>query len=477
MRQVVAILTAAVTLTATSLAAAAPASNGIFFIHGTGDQTPPTSPKGAFSPSGGSAMNYWTLDSLKKMTTAPDNTQWSYGVAGYQGASMNAMTSWGAVADQLYDYYLYGNNGQILNVVVVTHSNGSNPIRYMLAHPAAVTPKGRSASSVISVIKKVIFVAADNKGTPLADKVTSSGSIANIGNSIVSFFGGGSYNNPAVHQQIQANMTTYNGNGTFALGSSPGGVPAVALYGSSVYAAVWSSDAWCGGYALTTGLKAAQLYGWGSFNAATDGFIGTASASYVGSLPYAGDGRLNHNQSRRSCHGVGSKIASEAHGALGGTFLTGSQDQTLVIPPDYSIAPAAQACNATIQGWDGAPNTPGSTYWYGCTSAMKSNAATDFDCFVSYGGDNNLVAPNDWSATAYGNNANYSGGTGCSDSWRGDGICDLCLVAKYGFDAANGGTGPDDCVNYGQGTSNTCYDIGLDGGTNKLSYLEYTASH
>src|SRR4029079_12992307 len=131
--------------------------------------------------------------------------------------------------------------------------------------------KGRVASSVIAVIKKVVFLAGDNKGTPLADKVTSSGTVASIGNSVLAFFGGASWNNPAVNQQIQANMTTYNGNGTFALGTTPGGVPAVALYGSNVYAAVWSTDAWCGGYTLTTGLKAAQIYGWGSASAATDG--------------------------------------------------------------------------------------------------------------------------------------------------------------------------------------------------------------
>jgi hypothetical protein len=470
MRQVAAILAATVTLTAASLAAAAPAADGIFFVHGTGDYTPPTSAASVSSPTGGTAISgYWTQDSLSKMSKAPDGTQWSYGVAGYQGATTDARTSWGIVADQLYDYYQNGNGGQIRNVVVVTHSNGSNPIRYLLAHPTATTPKGRSASAVINTIKKVIFLAGDNTGTPLADKVTSAGTIANIGNSILSFFGGSSWNNAAVHQQIQANMTTYNGNGTFALGTSPGGVPAAALYGSNVYAAVWSSDAWCGGYALTTGLKAAQVYGWGSSSAATDGFIGTNSSTYVGSVPYTGDGRLNHNQSRRSCHGVAGNISSQIHAALGGTFT--------VIPQDYSIAPAAQACNATIQGWSGTSGTPSYTYWYGCTSTMQSNTSTDHDCFVSYGGDNGYVAPSDWASTAYSNTTYYGTSSGCSDSWLGDGICDLCLVAKYGYDAANGGTGPDDCVNYGAGTTNTCYDIAWDGYNNKISYLGYTASH
>lgn len=467
MRATTAILAAVATLgVSTAASAAVSEANGVFFIHGTGDYTPPTSSSSARTPSGGTAISsYWTSSSLATMTTAPQGGSWSYGVAGYQGASQNAQTSWGVVADQLYDYYYSGNSGQIYNIVAVTHSNGSNPIRYLLAHPTAVTPKGRSASSVIAVIKKVIFLAGDNKGTPLADKVTSSGTIANIGNSILSFFGGSSWNNPAVQQQIQANMATYNTNGTFATGTSPGGVPAVALYGSNVYAAVWSSDAWCGDYTLTAGLKAAQIYGWGSASAATDGFIGTASASYVGSLPYAGDDRLNHNQSRRSCHGVGSRIASEIHGAMGGSFAA--------TPADYTIAPAAQACNATWRGTDS-----NNVFWYGCTSAMRTDAATDHDCFVSYGADNGYVAPSNYASTPFAVAANYdNGGAGCSDTWLGDGECDLCLVAKYGYDAANGGTGPDDCVNKGAGTTNVCSSIAYNYNLAKTQYLSYTASH
>ena len=87
------------------------------------------------------------------MATSPDSSgQWSYGVAGYQVRHQNAQTSWGKVADQLYDYYQSGNNGAIRNIVAVTHSN--DPTRYgMLAHPTAITPKGRSASTIISVAK------------------------------------------------------------------------------------------------------------------------------------------------------------------------------------------------------------------------------------------------------------------------------------------------------------------------------------
>ncbi len=474
LKTLVASAAAATAMLGAATASATPSADGVFFVHGTGDYCPPSSSTSAFQASGktscgytsaGAVDDYWTASSLQKMATSPDGSgQWSYGVAGYPGASQNAMQTWGTVADQLWDYYWNGNNGAIYDVVVVTHSNGSNPIRYLLAHPTAVTPNGHTASDVIAVIQKVIFLAGDNAGTPLADKVTSAGTIASIGNSILTFFGGSSWNNPAVNQQIQANMATYNSNGTFATGTTPGGIETVALYGSNVYASIWSSDAWCGGYGTTVGLKAAQIYGWGSWNAPTDGFIGTNSSTLVGTDPYGGDGRLNHNQSRRSCHGVGSRVASQIHGALQGTFSSP--------PPDYQIAPAAQACNATTQGWSG------STYFYGCTSSMQTDSNTDVDCYVAYGGDNGYVAPQDFSATGYSNAKYYgNGGVGCDDSWLGDGTCDLFLVAKYGYDAANGGTGPDDCVNSGAGTTNTCYDIAWSSTDSAVEYLGYTATH
>jgi hypothetical protein len=330
----------------------------------------------------------------------------------------------------------------------------------------------------------VIFIAGDNAGTPLADKVTSAGSFASISNNVVSDFGFGNYNSPAVLQQVQATMTTYNGNGTFSTGTTPGGLSTEYVYGNNVYASAFSSDAWCGGYADTVGLKAAQLYGWGSHNAATDGFIGVNSSTYVGTAGMSGDARLNHNQSRRSCHGVGTTIETLAHDALSGTFAS--------IPPDYTIAPSAQACNATSQGWSG------DYYWLGCTSAMRTDTNTDIDCYVSYGGDNGYIdqwtgvnAPNSvglaesdgWNYTGYSGTSNYgNGGAGCSDTWLGDGQCDLCLLAKYGFDSASGTTEGDDCVNLGTGTTNTCADIAWYSSTKSLSsgsygYFTYSATH
>ncbi len=461
-----------------STALAAPAADGMFFIHGTGNQATPSK---QVNPTDGAVTGYWTQAAINAMIADPAGGNWTYGAAGYQGSTNNAQTSAYYVASQLHDFV---GPGIITNVVLITHSNGSNPVRYMTAHPTATDEYGTAFSYGLNKVRRVIFIAGDNMGTPLADKVTSSGSFASISNNVVKDFGFGNYNSAAVLQQVQATMATYNGNGTFSVGTAPGGLSTEYVYGSGVYAMITSSDAWCGGYTDTTGLKAAQVYGWGSSSAATDGFIGVNSSTYVGTAGMSGDARLNHNQSRRACHGVGATIETIAHGAMSGAFAA--------IPPDYTISPAAQACNATTQGWSG------NYYWLGCTSAMKTDTKTDIDCYVSYGGDNGyvdqwtgvnpqngvgLALSDGWNYTGYSAASNYAnGGVGCSDTWLGDGQCDLCLLAKYGFDSASGTTQGDDCVNAGAGTNNTCADIAWYSATKSLTsgsyaYFTYTATH
>lgn len=423
---------------------------GVVFVHGTGNYS-----------ASDALSKYWTQSSIDKMRNGH-----SYLVVGYQGASCSGFEtcSWGNITQQINSW---ANANGISSIVVVTHSNGSNPVRYMLAHPTSSTGSSYGSitvSNVTNKIKKVIWLAADNSGTVLADKVTSSGTLAAIANSVVQFFGGG-YNNPAVWQQRQDRMNNYNGNGTFSNGSSCNagstcyGKTSQYVRGTSVYAAVWSGDAYCGGYGETAGLKATLLYGWGSGGCA-DGFLGCSSQGYNGSLLMESD-RLNHNQSRRSCKGADSAVKNSIYNTIG-----------YEIPADYTISPAAQACNATSRGWSG------SLYWYGCTDAMRSDGTTDHDCVASYGGDNGVDAMSGFSSTAYSNPSYYSGGTVCPDSWRGDGICDMCILAKYGYDAVEGAAdGADDCVNNGAGTSNSCSDLAYNDTAGAIGTYEYTASH
>jgi hypothetical protein len=493
LRTIVSAIAAAGVLAAVGTASAADGSHGVFFVHGTGSNTPPSSNHGFRSTNDGTAVtSYWTTDVLNAWATNPaDGTQYSYGVAGYDLSGNMAQDSaaWGKVVDQLWDYYMYGNGGAIYHVVVVTHSNGSNALRYAQAHPTAVTPGGHAASDVLSHVERIIYSAGDNGGTPLADKVTTSGTFANIANDVVSWLlPSMNYNSRAVVQQVQANMQTYNGNGTYKTGTSPGGPATYYLYGTGVNAAIWSSDAWCGGYAASVGLKAAQVYGWGSSSATTDGFIGTVNyndpvtaqnvsskMAGINGMPGAtGDTKLSHNQDRRNCRGFQGTVKTNIHGAMSGTFTAP--------PTDYTVSPAAQACNEVWQGW--ITESDGYDYSPGCTSTMQSNSSTDYMCEVSYGSDNGSSFPTDFASSTYGNAANYAnGGTGCSDSWLGDGTCDLCLVAKYGYDSSSGSAADDDCVNAGVGTTNICYDIfSYNSSTTSLTgsslrYHGYAANH
>lgn len=485
---------AGVTLGAKEAMAAA----GVVFVHGTGDYT------------GNATADYWTQSSIDTMRGGRQ-----YKVINYNGASCAGFDTcaWGAVTDQI-GAWASANN--ITDMVVITHSNGSSPIRYMLGHTGAWTGS-RYVSSVTGKFRKVIYSAGDLTGTPLADKVTAGGTMASIANSVMTFFGGSNYNRPAVWQQRTDRMrNTYNANGTFAGwagATSVGGVPAQIVRGTNVYAAVWSSDAYCGGYGTTTGLKAAQTYGWG-YSGCTDGFIGCDSSAWFGSIIQSDD-RLNHNQSRRSCRSSGTNIKNNVANTIG-------YDAP---PAETAVNPAAEACNATVSGWQSAYPYAGSMYWYGCPDSYRNDGVTDHDCIVSYGQDNGVsmagckevctryeattdesgkAACVEWSPTqdctnfnkmAYSNAAYYDGVTACPDSWRGDGECDLCLLAKYGYDAKEGSGAADDCVNSafktdavvyggdgstvktGTGTSNVCGDLAYYDRTGKNGYFSYTATH
>jgi len=480
-------------------ASAAPAADGVFFVHGTGDFTAPST---SLNPTNGTAItSYWTQSSINSMIADPAGGNWAYGVAGYPGASQNAQTAYATVATQLLGFWRA--DAPMMNVVVVTHSNGSNPIRYLLAHPTAIVTDplhgnvcagyivggtcttGYYTGALAGFVKKVVFIAGDNAGTPLADKVTQAGTLANIANNIVSDILGpnSSYNTPSVVQQVQANMASYNSNGTFATGATPNGMATNIVYGSGVNAGLFSSEAWCGGYLDSVGLKATQVYGWGSSSAATDGFIGTNSSTYVGTDPngYGGDSKLNHNQSRRSCDGSNSKITAYVHSTLNGAFTAP--------PPDYVEPPAVQACDLATPEYIKGTDNGGTYYVWGCTSAMHADTNIDDDCEAIYGTDdwsasqNNytVTIPFDYAETGYSNPIYYYPYTqssgGCSDSWLGDGQCDLCLLAKYGYDSASGTVGDDDCYNQGSGTQTQCADILLSSSTNTNEYATITITH
>jgi hypothetical protein len=490
-------------LLAATASATAPTADGVFFVHGTGNYNPPTetcSPNCSsyLNPTSGTAISgYWTQSSINSMIADPSGAgNWNYGVAGYAGATNNAQTSYATIATQLLGFY--HSYGPLLNIVVVTHSNGSNPVRYLMAHPTAIITdpeygnvcagylvggtctSGHYVGTYSGIIKKAVFIAGDDAGTPLADDVVKLGNFTGISNTIVNdvFGPGATASTGAIPQQVQATMTTYNGNGTFAVNSN---LPEAAniIYGSGVNANIFSSEAYCGGYLDSAGLYATALIGWGS-SSGTDGFIGTNSSTYVGTDPngYGGDSRLNHNQSRRSCDGVNSHITSYIHSTLSGAFTAP--------PADYTEPAAVQACGVfTTPAWYPDNNgNPNQWYIYGCTPAMHQDTNVDIDCEAVYGTDDwngtnyTVTIPFDYAETGYSNTTYYDdGATGCSDSWLGDGQCDLCLLAKYGYDTASGSTGNDDCYNAGTGSQSVCADLVYSEAASAIVYASITVTH
>ncbi|MFL5353703.1 hypothetical protein [Archangium sp.] len=420
------------------------AAVGVVFVHGTGDQTQSSAKSG-----------YWTQSSLDTMRNGLP-----YLVVGYPGATCAGFSqcSWGSIVDQIVPW---ANANGITSFTVITHSNGSSPVRYMLGHTGAVSANGNAVSAVTSKISQVIFGAPDLTGTPLANQVTTSGSFLNIANSVVEFFGGGSYNNPAVVQQRTDNMSVYNSNGTFAGGlgaTTVGGKPVSVVRGNKVYANLFSSDAHCAGYLYTIGLKAAALLGWGSFNASTDGFIGTDSSGYFGNI-IIDDSRLNHNQSRRSCHNSGDIIKQKVANAP----IPAPSQQTWT--PETNVQAAALACNNYYSGYATDYMTDDTVWKYGCTTTQLNDGSIQPDCLISYGYSSSYKIPSTASWNPFINPAYYptwSASDVCPDSWQGDGICDACLVAKYGFDATTGSSGSNDCVQAPPGGSNWCGDLAWD---------------
>jgi hypothetical protein len=442
---------AAATLLAPKLAHAG--GQGVVFIHGTGDQS-----------SVSSATNYWTSSSLNTMAAG-----YPYLVVYYPGGSNAAFSqaAWGPIVDQTTAWMKSAN---ISSLVVVTHSNGNNPLRYLLQHSTSVSANGNVASKVTGAIVSAITIAGDYAGTPLANQVTTAGSFLNIANSVVQFFGGGTYNEPAVVAQRTDDMATYNTNGTFggAAGASTiDGVPTYTIAGSGVDANFFSSTAYCGGYLDSLGLELSRCFGWGC-SACADGFIGCNSSTYLGTnIQY--DSTLNHNQSRQSCHGAGQTTANIVN-----KYLVQAAAATA---PDTTESPASTACNATWQGYDSYGD-----YWQGCPSGDSFSASSGnyFSCLIADGTSGGVTVPSGYASTPYANTGYYWGEdySGCLDSWRGDGVCDLCLVAKYGYDGLPGSsTGGNDCINNGPGTQNVCANIFWDNYYGVWDYEGYYANH
>lgn len=200
----------------------------------------------------------------------------------------------GCLAGQLTDFI---KSKRIKSMVLITHSNGGNVVRWILSNP---TWDSRYPN-IIKKTREVIALAPSSAGTPLAEAVLS----GNVFETSLGWLLG--YQSDAVRQQQTSWMANYNS--TWLLGTA--GRPALPkkftnLYGSDVESAIWDSDSYCGGYTSNVGLEFTQNW----LNSCSDGFLECSSqtAAGVGSTKDTsfskGREPLSHAQSRRDCFGL-----------------------------------------------------------------------------------------------------------------------------------------------------------------------------
>ena len=261
------------------------ANTGVAFVHGTGKQTD-------------AATEYWTWAMIDSITQGLDNPD-NYLVVNCDFEQyMWQEDAAGCLATQLTDFI---NQYSITDLVVITHSNGGNIMRWILSNP---TWDSRYPP-IIDQIRYVIALAPSSLGTPLADAVID----GNVFEEVLGWLLG--YVNDAVRMQQLAYMAYFNNNW---LNGTSGRPPLPAHFnnvvGSDVDSAIWDPDSYCAGYAETLALEITQEW----LHNCSDGFLDCTSQAGVVDNSFKdinfteGSEPLNHNQSRRDCFGLDVRI-------------------------------------------------------------------------------------------------------------------------------------------------------------------------
>lgn len=270
------------------LAGSVYANQGLAFIHGTGKQT--------------DAYNdYWTGDFVNSVRQGINNSSKFTVVNCDFDQFMWHESAVGCLADQLNSFI---SNESITDLVLLTHSNGGNVVRWILSNP---TYDSRYPN-IISKTTKVIAIAPSSLGTPLADAATQ-------GNSFETSLGWLlGYNSDAVKQQQVSWMAYYNSNWLLGTSGRPN-LPTTfkAIVGSDVDSAFWDSDSYCGGYQYQVALETTQNW----LDSCSDGFLNCSSQSGAGSVWFKdkdktrGSEPLSHQQSRRNCFNLDTIIRND----------------------------------------------------------------------------------------------------------------------------------------------------------------------
>ncbi len=256
----------------------AQANTGVAFVHGTGKQT--------------DAYNdYWQSGFIESVRDGlPNRANYVVINCDFEQYMWDSRAA-GCLAGQLHSFITSRN---ITDLVVQTHSNGGNVMRWIMSNP---TWDSRYPT-IIQRIRWVNALAPSSTGTPLADAVMN----GNILESTLGWIAG--YKSDAVRMQQQSWMASYNASwlyGTSGRPSLPKGFWSVV--GTDVRVALWSGNAYCGGYHLNLGLEITKAW----LNSCADGFLNCSSQSAAGRVWFQDTQMttsgyvLNHNQSRRQC--------------------------------------------------------------------------------------------------------------------------------------------------------------------------------
>ena len=275
------ILSALLLLAPLLFASSAVANTGVAFVHGTGKQT-------------NAAADYWGWGLINSVRQGlPNQANYTVINCDFTKYMWDAAAA-GCLASQLSSFIA---NRGITDLVVITHSNGGNVMRWILSNP---TWDSRYPN-ILARTRWVNALAPSSAGTPLADATIA----GNVFESAVGWLLG--YKSDAVRQQQTSWMAYYNANylyGTSGRPATPKGFWSVV--GTDVDSAVWDGDSYCGGYFENVGLETTQLW----LASCSDGFLECSSQAAAGRVWFydknrmAGSEPLSHNQSRRQCFGL-----------------------------------------------------------------------------------------------------------------------------------------------------------------------------
>ncbi|MCF7220265.1 hypothetical protein [Marilutibacter chinensis] len=261
---------------------------GVAFVHGTGKQT-------------NAYQDYWTpsmVDSVRQgLPNGADYTVINCDFEQYMWDSRAA----GCLAGQLTTFI---NDRGITRLIVITHSNGGNVMRWIMSNP---TWDSRYPG-IISRVVRVNALAPSSAGTPLADAVMNGNSFEQ---SVGWLLG---YQNDAVRQQQVSWMAYYNAEYLYGTSGRPAlPKPFRSVVGSDVDSSPFDSDSYCGGYWENVGLETTQNW----LNSCSDGFLDCSSQSAAGTVWFVDKSRTNgseplsHNQSRRACFRLDTILRSD----------------------------------------------------------------------------------------------------------------------------------------------------------------------